>query len=29
MDLVLVRHADDVGVHILRREGDVGMIVMK
>jgi glycogen debranching enzyme len=29
MDLVLVRHGDDVGVHILRREGDVGMIVMK
>jgi glycogen debranching enzyme len=29
IDLVLVRHAEDVGVHILRREGDVGMVVVK
>jgi glycogen debranching enzyme len=29
VDLLLVRHADDVGVNVLRREGDVQIVVMK
>ena len=29
VDLLLVRHADDVGVNVLRREGDVQIVVVK
>jgi len=29
VDLLLLRHADDVGVNVLRREGDVQIVVMK
>jgi glycogen debranching enzyme len=29
VDLVLDNHADDVGVHLVRRDGDVGVVVTK
>jgi hypothetical protein len=29
VDLLLLRHAEDVGVNVLRREGDVQIVVMK
>ena len=29
VDLLLLRHADDVGVNVLRREGDVQIVVVK
>jgi glycogen debranching enzyme len=29
LDLLLVRHEDDVGVNVLRREGDVQILVVK
>ncbi len=29
VDLLLLRHTDDVGVNVLRREGDVQIVVMK
>jgi len=29
VDLLLVRHGDDVGVNVLRREGDVSVVVAK
>ena len=29
VDLLLVHHTDDVGVNVLRREGDVQIVVMK
>ena len=29
VDLLLLRHGDDVGVNVLRREGDVQIVVMK
>jgi hypothetical protein len=29
VDLLLVRHKEDVGVNVLRRDGDVQVLVMK
>jgi hypothetical protein len=29
LDLVLERHADDIGVHLVRRDGDAVMFVRK
>jgi hypothetical protein len=29
LDLLLVRHEQDVGVNVLRREGDVQVLVVK
>jgi hypothetical protein len=29
VDLLLTRHADDVGVHVLRRQGAVQVVVVK
>ena len=29
MDLLLVRHEQDVGVNVLRRDGDVQILVVK
>jgi hypothetical protein len=29
VDLLLVRHGDDVGVNVLRRDGDVSVVVAK
>jgi len=29
VDLLLLRHADDVGVNVLRREGNVQIVVVK
>jgi soluble P-type ATPase len=29
VDLLLVRHENDVGVNVLRREGDVQILVVK
>jgi hypothetical protein len=29
VDLLLLRHAGDVGVNVLRREGDVEIVVVK
>jgi len=29
VDLVLDNHADDVGVHLVNRTGDVGVVITK